>query len=116
MDRFELEFSSPQLPWLVGVEDDESIKVHRRPEGVYFEAGSLWSPGGGDLPEGRYALAILSYNPAKPSASLAEREGHAWVNHLDVMALEEKFGAAGFVVVERRAFEAIQLLWKLRGK
>ena len=65
---------------------------------------------------GRHPLAILSYNPANPSASLAEREGRAWVNHLDVMAFEEKFGAVGFVVVERRAFEATQMLWKLRGK
>jgi putative transposase len=35
------------------VGDDEGIEVHGRAEGVHFEAGSRWSSGCGDLPQGR---------------------------------------------------------------
>ena len=36
-----------------GAEDDESLEVLGRAEGIYFEAGSRWRSGCGHLPQGR---------------------------------------------------------------
>jgi hypothetical protein len=39
--------------WLGGAEDDESLKIFGRPEGVHSEAGQRRRAGRGDLSQGR---------------------------------------------------------------
>jgi hypothetical protein len=40
-----------------GAEDDESLEVFGRPEGVHSEARQRWGPGCGDLPQARDSQA-----------------------------------------------------------